>query len=558
MPFPAAQTQTQRSASYNASSSQGNGIPARTSYPSSTAAYNPNNGGGQYGSSNGGNYGGYGNGASSSNNGYGNGMGGISSHDTDNKYAKKSKRKWSDGPGGLPVFIGAVVLFVYAVLMTGLYFSNSGQTKTLLSRLKLDDTVSIINKVESLERKLEHSEATRRNAANMARDKVTGEINRLERSNKLATEQVDELKNLHLPQAHSTIEKHSRREKAFMNQVGWLMDRTRRESKRMVLERFGPGPHKVQVTFAVPAVDPNDEKKRFSFVIEFAPLEKVPHAIHLFLEQVDHGLLEGTHFYLNGPHIVQAGPQPDWTVGDGGDENDDAFHGSTGEKEKISGNALQTIKKYERQAARNKVIVYDDDEYESSYSAEDYFEEDTRTKKFQDLGLDQLAFPDYHPEYPHVPWTVGFTGRPGGPDWYINKVDNTEVHGPGGQPQHDLEEQGDSCFGTISLEGEGRSALAGNIYSSDVYADSTEWHHFISSPIEIVHATILTKNPILDRHIHLDHLTSQHKVYDARRKQNTNNENGEGLPKSEREPDRMPLHDDIHRGRVHMHDAADA
>ena len=238
MPFPAAQTQTQRSASYNASSSQGNGIPARTSYPSSSAAYNPNNGGGQYGSSNGGNYGGYGNGSSSSNNGYGNGMGSIGSHDTDNKYAKKPKRKWSDGPGGLPVFIGAVVLFVYAVLMTGLYFSNSGQTKTLLSRLKLDDTVSIINKVESLERKLEHSEATRRNAANMARDKVTGEINRLERSNKLATEQVDALKNLHLPQAHSTIEKHSRREKAFMNQVGWLMDQTRRESKRMVLERY--------------------------------------------------------------------------------------------------------------------------------------------------------------------------------------------------------------------------------------------------------------------------------------------------------------------------------
>jgi hypothetical protein len=275
------------------------------------------------------------------------------------------------------------------------------------------------------------------------------------------------------------------------------------------------------------------------------------------LEQVDHGLLEGTHFYLNGPHIIQAGPQPKWKEG----EDNDSYNAKTGEKEKISGNAIHTMEKYEKQSAKKKfdeTQAYDDDEYEYLYSAEDYFEEDKRTKKYQDLGLDQLAFPDYNSEYPHVAWTVGFTGRPGGPDWYINKIDNTEAHGPGGQPQHMLEEQGDSCFGTVSIEGEGRSALAGNVYSSDVYADNSEWHHFIYTPIEIVHATILTKEPILDRHIHLDHLTSQHKVYDARRKRNNNTENREGLPQSEREPDRMPLHDDRHRGRVHMHDAAEA
>jgi hypothetical protein len=240
VPFPAAQTQ--RPGSYNAAG-QGNSIPARPSYASSAAAYNPSSGSGsgsgsQYGSSNGGNYGGGYGSSSHGSNGYGNGYGSVSSHDTDNKYTKKPKRKSSGGTEGLPMIIGAVVLFVYAVLMTGLYFSNSGKTKFLLSRLNMDDTVSIINKVESLERKLKNSEITRRTAETTARNKLSGEINRLERENKHATEHADELTNLHLPLAHEKIEKHSRREKAFMDQVGWLMDRTRRESKRMVLERY--------------------------------------------------------------------------------------------------------------------------------------------------------------------------------------------------------------------------------------------------------------------------------------------------------------------------------
>mmetsp|Transcript_19821 Transcript_19821/g.40970 ORF Transcript_19821/g.40970 Transcript_19821/m.40970 type:complete len:369 (-) Transcript_19821:2371-3477(-) len=302
-----------------------------------------------------------------------------------------------------------------------------------------------------------------------------------------------------------------------MNQVGWLMDRTRRESKRMVLERFGPGPHKVEISYAVSdGIDATAPKHRYQFVINLAPLEKVPHATHLFLEQVDHGLLEGTHFYLNGPHIVQSGPQPDWTQIDA---TDDVFHNYNedhAKKEKVSSAAIKTIEKYEKQVAKAHTADYDDDAYEPYYTEEEYIEEDKRTKKFADLGLDQLAFPDYNEEVPHVAWTVGYTGRPGGPDWYINKVDNTEGHGPGGQYQYALNEQGDSCFGTISTEGTGRADLVQNIYHAGTYKDDSEWHHFIANPIEIVEAKILTKEPILDRHIHLDHLHSQHKVYNHR------------------------------------------
>ena len=87
----------------------------------------------------------------------------------------------------------------------------------------------------------------------------------------------------------------------------------------------------------------------------------MPHAVHLFLEQVHHGLWDNTWFYLNGPHVMQAGPQ-DWE-----------------EEKEETGAAL---------------------------------------KKFQNYQLDTLAFPEYSHKFPHVPFTMGFTGRPGGPDFY--------------------------------------------------------------------------------------------------------------------------------------------
>lgn len=71
----------------------------------------------------------------------------------------------------------------------------------------------------------------------------------------------------------------------------------------------------------------------------------MPHAVHLFLEQVMHGLWNNAWFYLNGPHVIQGGPQADEGGGEGGS------------------------------AAVNR---------------------------FKELSLDTLAFPEYSAEFPHV------------------------------------------------------------------------------------------------------------------------------------------------------------
>jgi len=65
----------------------------------------------------------------------------------------------------------------------------------------------------------------------------------------------------------------------------------------------------------------------------------------------------------------------------------------------------------------------------------------------------KLSFPEYTDKYPHHKYTLGFSGRPGGPGFYINTDDNAQTHGPGGQTMHALHEEADPCFGTV-VEGQ--------------------------------------------------------------------------------------------------------
>eukprot|EP01041_Mallomonas_annulata_P003208 gene3208-6337_t len=61
-----------------------------------------------------------------------------------------------------------------------------------------------------------------------------------------------------------------------------------------------------------------------------------------------------------------------------------------------------------------------------------------------------LAFQEYNPGFPHKRLTLGYAGRPGGPEFYISTVDNTDNHGPGSQGSNT---EADGCFGKV-LQGE--------------------------------------------------------------------------------------------------------
>lgn len=205
--------------------------------------------------------------------------------------------------------------------------------------------------------------------------------------------------------------------------------------------RFGNGPHYVEFTFVLPS-DYNETEHHF--IVETAPLELMPHAVQLFLEQVAHKLWDNSWFYINGPHVLQAGP-----------------------------------------------MLEEDETIE-----EDTFEEDRKhaLKPFVNAGLDTLAYPEYSDLFRHEKWTLGFTGRPGGPDWYINKQNNTIMHGPGGQYHHDIEEQADPCFARV-IEG---FEMIEQIYKEATIEEGDDWEYFFWDPVYIVEATIIDKPHHID------------------------------------------------------------
>lgn len=65
--------------------------------------------------------------------------------------------------------------------------------------------------------------------------------------------------------------------------------------------------------------------------------------------------------------------------------------------------------------------------------------------------MGELAFPEYSDEYDHGEYTLGISGRPGGPEFYINVQDNSDYHGPGGQPHSAILNDADPCFAKVII-----------------------------------------------------------------------------------------------------------
>lgn len=393
--------------------------------------------------------------------GFGVGMGGEASYgespyasdDRSSFKGKKKKKSSFSSTISLKLLKDKVVIAsLVAFFMFGLTMYYRSQYHLILKKLHVQTMVEAVKSYEKLE--LEKKKFQKEAISAKENDRnMKNSIRELEKVNRELRKQQDELKVKYETVGGIEVQKNEKlkgRDDAWRNQVYLLQNATQRESKRAVLERFGPGPHHVRFTVEFPTE--KDPPERGTFVVELAPLDLLPHANHLFLEQVYHELWDGTWIYLNGPHVLQAGPQ-DWD-------------------EETNGESL---------------------------------------KRFTESKLDKLSFPEYSEQFPHLPWTLGFTGRPGGPDWYINKVDNTKSHGPHGQFQHKLEEQADSCFAKVV---EGQDTLQ-KVFSAEVYPRDSDWAFFLEDAIEIVTARIV--EPISETVNKPKHTLSSGGVHTARK-----------------------------------------
>jgi len=206
-----------------------------------------------------------------------------------------------------------------------------------------------------------------------------------ERENMQMKDRLD----LQIKQKESELKKKAqmkKREDAITKQVRYLEKQVQEVSRREAIERFGSGPHFVE--FSVIFADMEDHELPSKFKVEMAPLDLMPHSVLLFLEMVEKRLWDETAFVHHADHIISATP----TV---------------------------------------------------------YHSGESKREEFEKAGLSHVAFQEYTEEYSHDPYTLGFSGRPGGPDFYVSTMNNREMHGPGGQLDADLVEEADPCFAKV-------------------------------------------------------------------------------------------------------------
>lgn len=220
--------------------------------------------------------------------------------------------------------------------------------------------------------------------------------------------------------ADEELKKYQNREITLKTRINTLMEKIVKESHRELVDQFSSYT-KGSTFFVRFDVNLPDEGNK-SFVVETAGLDVMPHSVHLFLEQVKNSLWDGCSFILNAPHLIQAGP-----------------HGLNDSVDKM--------------------------------------------EAFKKMELDTISFQEYNQTYPHLKYTLGYAGRPGGPDFYINKRDNDLHHGPGGQTQQILEEEADPCFGKV-VDG---VDVVEKIFTLPAGGST----HLLKAPVEIVKAEIL-------------------------------------------------------------------
>jgi hypothetical protein len=194
-------------------------------------------------------------------------------------------RRHGDGSGG----------FVRLVLTLALMGLSAFGGYAYLKRTKLDGMVASHQRELSAERSVSGDLKSRLAAAESTRARLEAELAaaKKEAADKASsaasqaaevTKQGDKIKQLveYKKRIHSAIQQYA---------------------KQRLLERFGPGPHRVEIRLAYdPASNVFSLGGGDRVVLEMAPADEMPYTVYWFLSQVDRGLYNDTSFHRNAHH----------------------------------------------------------------------------------------------------------------------------------------------------------------------------------------------------------------------------------------------------------------
>ena len=150
--------------------------------------------------------------------------------------------------------------------------------------------------------------------------------------------------------------------------------------------RFGPGPYYVTFELKLPMGggsngDGSSRTTINKITVEMAPLNLMPYTVHIFLQQIHRKLWDGTEIFRMMSHIFVAHP-------------------------------------YIQQEGKDMW-------------------------KMRDVDLEKLQYREYNNNFPHAKHTLGLAGNPPGPNFYINRNDNSHHN-----------DMSDPCFAKV-IRGEG-------------------------------------------------------------------------------------------------------
>ena len=153
-------------------------------------------------------------------------------------------------------------------------------------------------------------------------------------------------------------------EEVLLGQIDNLQTQIQRDNRQFVEEKYGNGPHLVEFKLS----DPGGGIYGGHFVVELAPTALMPHAVHHFLQMVANNLWDDMALVqkANSNHVVEA----------------------------------------------------------ATFNAKTTQRADGRFEKAQ---LTTLAFAEYHEEYLPMPYSLVFSGTPGGPEFFILSEDSIDV-----------------------------------------------------------------------------------------------------------------------------------
>jgi F0F1-type ATP synthase membrane subunit b/b' len=188
-----------------------------------------------------------------------------------------------------------IILFALTISIT--YYSQQTQVQSLNHQVKILHQAR--RHVEESHGKLTQELKTATH--NLAQYKSTHE--KMKKINHDMSQHMRRLKEEQ--SAEKAMEINARAEQAE-GRLQSIVDSIRSASAQQVLQKYGPGPHQVELTVMLPGHHDFEIIK-----LELASIDTtdgMPHAVHTFLDQVDSGAWDGASFGFHAGHVLLAVP----------------------------------------------------------------------------------------------------------------------------------------------------------------------------------------------------------------------------------------------------------